>query len=116
MDSQATLPLPLPRLPSFQELCESISSSNYDIQETTQNALKTPRRERALPTTRSDRIRIKTALDFGHSWAEIEKKYGFTQRQIQYASESQITPQGHRAGRRPLLKTPQRRRLEQWLQ
>jgi hypothetical protein len=36
-------------------------------------------------TTRSDRIRIKTALEFNHSATEIQAKYSYTRRQIQRA-------------------------------
>ncbi len=65
---------------------------------------RTPKRY-AIATTRSDRIRIKTALDFGHSAAEITSKYGFTARQIQRAKESQLTPRRKHCGRKPVIKT-----------
>jgi transposase len=76
---------------------------------------QTPQKQYASPTTRSDRIRIKTALDFGHSVIEICAKYGYTQKQVYRAKDSRLTPQKHRRGRKPLFNTPKRQRLEQWL-
>jgi hypothetical protein len=48
---------------------------------------QTPQKKYAPHTTRSDRIRIKTALDFNIPPHEIQKKYGFTARQIQLAKQ-----------------------------
>ena len=76
----------------------------------------TPTKSNAPLTTRSDRIRIKTALDFGHKPQEIQSKYHYTLRQIQWAKEHRNTPQKHRTGRhKPKINTPTRHRLEQWL-
>jgi len=44
--------------------------------------LKTPQKQYTPCITRSDRIRIKTALDFNIPWEKIHKKYGYTNRQI----------------------------------
>jgi hypothetical protein len=44
---------------------------------------RTPKNPRAADLTRSDRIRIKTALDFRHNPKEIAAKYPYTLRQIQ---------------------------------
>jgi hypothetical protein len=76
---------------------------------------QTPQRSNNPHTTRSDRIRIKTALDFNVPVSEITRKYGFTARQIQVAKRSRNTPQKHSCGRKPFVSTPRRQRLEQWL-
>jgi hypothetical protein len=77
----------------------------------------TPKKERAVETTRSDRIRIKTALRFGVSPQQIRDTFGFTFRQIQLARSNRLTPQKHKCGvNKPRLGSPQRRRLEQWLE
>ncbi len=77
---------------------------------------QTPRKQRAPPTTRSDRIRIKTALDFDVSPGRIQKKYGYTISQILRAKNSRLTPQfKSRCGRKPKVNTPTRQKLEKWL-
>jgi hypothetical protein len=76
---------------------------------------QTPQKQRAIPTTRTDRIRIKTALDFNHSVDEICSKYGYTRKQVQLAKAARLTPQKRNYGRKPKITTPQRQRLEQWL-
>jgi hypothetical protein len=44
--------------------------------------------------TRSDRIRVKTALDFNIPFYKIRQKYGFTDHQIRRARDSlRLTPQ-----------------------
>jgi hypothetical protein len=72
-------------------------------------------RYNSIPTSRDDRIAIQTALRFGHSPQTISRTLGFTQRQIQYARAQRVTPQGYKAGKKPALRTPQRRALETWL-
>jgi hypothetical protein len=75
---------------------------------------QTPQKQRAPPTTRSDRIRIKTALDFNISPERIRQKYGYTISQILRAKTSRLTPQFKaRCGRKPKVNTPQRHQLEQ---
>jgi len=76
---------------------------------------QTPKKQYAPTLTRTDRIRIKTALDFNISPEEIRKQYGYTISQIQRAKSLRLTPQVHRRGKKPLIKTPTRHRLEQWL-
>ncbi|EKD12971.1 hypothetical protein MBM_08925 [Drepanopeziza brunnea f. sp. 'multigermtubi' MB_m1] len=66
-------------------------------------------------TTRSDRIRIKTALFFGIKAKEIQEKLKYTERQIRFAKNSLATPQVHRRGRNPALDTPKQQRLKEWL-
>jgi hypothetical protein len=75
---------------------------------------QTPQKQYTRPTTRSDRIRIKTALDFNISPASIYKKYGYTEKQIRLAKQH-LTPQKNRCRRKPKVNTPTRHRLEQWL-
>jgi hypothetical protein len=78
----------------------------------------TPKREKAAETTRSDRIRIKTALAFGHTPQEIRDKLGFTLRQIQWAKHARLMPQRNKTGLygKPAIRSPQRACLEAWLQ
>jgi len=49
-----------------------------------------PRRDYAPPTTRSDRIRIKTALDFNVPIEKICRKYNYTKRQIRLPSSQSL--------------------------
>jgi len=59
------------------------------------NLLQTPKKQKQeyAPTlTRTDRIRIKTALDFGISPEEIRTKYGYIISQIQRAKNLRFTP------------------------
>lgn len=93
---------------------ESSSSDSYF------NRLETPQipiiRNYQPTCTRNDRIRIKTALELGHSWSEIQAKLGYTRHQIQLARRSRLTPQYRaKCGRKPKISTPKRRQLEQWL-
>ena len=58
------------------------------------NAVQTPQRQYAPRMTRSDRIRVKTALDFNIPFYKIRQKYGFTDHQIRRARDSlRLTPQ-----------------------
>ena len=66
-------------------------------------------------TTRDDRIAIRTALLFKIPKADICKTLQVTRRQIWLARHSRVTPQKHNCGRKPLLKTPKRKELEEWL-
>jgi hypothetical protein len=67
--------------------------------------------------TRSDRIRIKTALDFSIPHDQIIEKYGYTKAQIiGTARTRRLTPQKRgRVGKKPKITTPKRTQLEQWL-
>ena len=76
---------------------------------------QTPRKQYALPTTRSDRIRIKTALDFNILIEQIQAKYGYTEKQIRLAKQALTPRKQGRCGYRPKITTPKRQRLEQWL-
>jgi hypothetical protein len=71
------------------------------------------RRHYAPTTTRTDRIRIKTALELGHSWSDIQNKLGYTRRQIQLARRARVTPL--KRGTRTKISTPKRHELKQWL-
>src|SRR5438270_4317037 len=87
-----------------------------DSQEVSQDTTTTGfPKERSLETTRDDRIRIQTALQFGIPCEQICKVLKVTPRQIQHARTHRLTPQKPKAGRKPLIRTPQRRRLEEWL-
>jgi hypothetical protein len=76
---------------------------------------QTPRKQYTHATTRSDRIRIKTALDFNVPFYKIRQKYGFTDVQIRRARDSRLTPQKNRCGRKPLISTPKRHEIEEWI-
>jgi hypothetical protein len=117
---QPSLPLPLSQL----------STQSWDSQNgprppcepstaliSSQNNLslpQTPQKQHVPPTTRSDRIRIKIALDFNVSPEKIRKKYSYTISQILRARNSRLTPQykAH-CRRKPKVNTPTRQRLEQ---
>lgn len=76
---------------------------------------RTPSIRRCAPaTTRSDRIRIRTALDWATPHA-IEKKYGYTIQQIHTARDNPITPQKKRCGRKPKISHDKAEELEEWL-
>ena len=92
------------------------STQSWDSQNGPRPPQTPIRRVYAPLTTRSDRIRIKTALEFGHNPREIHSKLGYTLRQIQHAKDHRNTPQQHKRGRqKPAIDTPKRQRLEQWL-
>jgi hypothetical protein len=65
--------------------------------------------------TRSDRLRIKTALDFNIPPEEIRKKYSYTISQIQRTKNIRLTPQVHRRGTKVKINTPTRQRLKKWV-
>ena len=65
--------------------------------------------------TRTDRIRIKTALDF-ITPRLIRRKYGYTLRQIRLAKKALLTPQKKgKYGAKTAIKTPKRKELVNWL-
>jgi hypothetical protein len=89
------------------------SESLITLASSQNNLPQTPRTKGPYaPTlTRSDRIRIKTALDFNVPPDAIYKKYGYSLSQIQRAKYSRLTPQVHRRGRKPIIQSPIRREL-----
>jgi hypothetical protein len=94
------------------------SESLITLASSQNNLPQTPRTKGPYaPTlTRSDRIRIKTALDFNVPPDAIYKKYGYSLSQIQRAKYSRLTPQVHRRGRKPIIQSPIRRELANWLE
>jgi hypothetical protein len=93
------------------EFSTALISSQNDL-----SLPQTPQKQYAPPTTRSDRIRIKTALDFDISLERISKKYSYTISQILRAKTNRVTLQykAH-CGRKLKVTTPIRQRLEKWL-
>ena len=74
---------------------DSQSTRSWDLQNgprPPQETPYTPQKERSLCTTHIDRIRIKTALDFGIPYALIRERYRYTEHQIQWARRAQLTP------------------------
>lgn len=69
----------------------------------------------AIATSRDDRIAIRTALQFGIPISQIQDVLKVSTGQIRYARTHPLTPQKSRAGRKPGIRTPQRRTLETWL-
>ena len=69
----------------------------------------------ARRTTRDTRIAIQTALRFNQPYSKIRTTLNVTEAQIKYAKSHPLTPQHHRAGRQPAIRTPQRIALETWL-
>ena len=73
---------------------------------------KTPCKE----TSRDERLRIQTLyFDAGWTQADIALQLNLTLGQVKYALAHRITPQKTQTGRRPLLNTPQRKRLIEWV-
>jgi len=64
--------------------------SSLALESSQSNLPQTPRRDYAPPTTRSDRIRIKTALDFNVPIEKICRKYNYTKRQIRLPSSQSL--------------------------
>ena len=89
----------------LNDIPDSRSTQSWDSQNgpRPQEAPQTPQKERSLCTTRTDRTRIKIALDFGIPHALIRERYGYTERQIKWAKNVQLTPQRHKCGRRRRL-------------
>ena len=73
-------------------------------------------RHRAIETTRDTRIQIQTGLLFKVPHQEIHEILSVTESQIQYARKNPITPRKKKGGRKPVVNTPQRQQVEQWLQ
>ncbi len=101
-------------MPQFQRLEIPDSQDQEVSQDTTSPSLQLSK-ECSPETTRDDRIRIQTALLFNIPWERICKVLKVTPRQIQYGYAHRLTPQKQKAGRKPLIRTPQRRQLEEWL-
>src|SRR5271165_2194899 len=75
-----------------------------------------PQQEYSTSTSRDDRIAIQTALKFGIPYARIQEVLGVTENQIIYANSHRVTPQKPNCRHKPpLLCTPQRTALNQWL-
>ena len=70
----------------------------------------------AIKASRDKRLQIQTTLLFNIPHKEICEKLHVTKKQIRRAKKYRFTPQKTRAGRHPLLNTPQRARLQLWLQ
>ena len=88
----------------------SLSPEIPDSQDVQKNP-STPRHDRN-PTSRDDRIAIQTALRYNISPKSIHRVLGFSKSQIEYIKNHKITPQGHSAGREPIIRTPQRSALD----
>lgn len=89
----------IPRRPVMPEIPDSQEQQSHEV----------------ISTSRDDRIAIRTALLFKIPPIRIMEVLGVTYYQIQYAKYHPLTPQHNKRGRRPLLKTPQRKQLETWL-
>lgn len=75
---------------------------------------KTPSRRKE--STRDERLRIQTLyFDAGWTQAQIALQLNLTRDQVRYALQHRITPQKTRSGCKPLLNTPQRKRLIEWV-
>jgi hypothetical protein len=77
------------------------------------------RKSRARETTRSDPIRIKTALEWATPrsvWRRYKDEYGFTLRQIRLVQQNLITPQKKtKVGRKPTIPAEKVTKLKEWL-
>ena len=81
-----------------------------------ESSIPTPKTLRKHAATRDDRLRIET-LYFEANWSvdDICLQLNITRNQVYYALSHRLTPQFKRSGRHPLLSTPQRKRLIQWV-
>ena len=75
-----------------------------------------PQKEYSPSTSRDQRLAIQTALLFKVPYSEIQSKLNVTRSQISYARSHPSTPQNRKAGTKPLLRTPERKSLQRWLQ
>ena len=100
-----------------QETCESLPESQILTESELEPELEEPHtpRRKACDTDRDLRLQIKTALFFKVPWKEIREKLHVSNHQIAYANRHRLTPQKKKSGRAPLLNTPRRRRLHEWL-
>jgi hypothetical protein len=73
-------------------------------------------RQYNLSITRDQRIVIKTTLLFKVLYQQIQSTLNVIIRQIFYTRNAPITPQKDKCGTKPLIRTPQRNALQQWLQ
>ena len=82
-------------------------------------SLSTPTRPYARETTRSDRIRIKSALDFATPRTVHQRyinQYGYTLRQIRLAKTQPNTPQrAKHCGRKPIISMEKAQEMKAWL-
>jgi hypothetical protein len=79
-------------------------------------ALPLIRRAQIHETDRDTRLQVQGALLCKVPYAQITKTFGVTARQIRYIKNHRPTPQKTKGGVKPLLKTPQKDILKQWLQ
>ena len=100
------------RQPSWSQLPYQPTESQPTESQPTDPSTPT---KRSCCTDRDTRIAIKTALLFKIPYKEICGKLGVTEQQIWYAKNHRLTPQKTRAGRHPLLRTPEKRELETWI-
>jgi hypothetical protein len=69
-----------------------------------------------ITTDRDTRIKVQT-LYFDANWTEddIALQLNLTRNQVAYAIDHRFTPQKHSTGVKPLLNTPQRKQLIEWV-
>ena len=116
--AQFSISIPDAQRDLFRELFQPDSLSDLD---SLPNSCEIPDLQESsesihtVETTRDDRIVIQTALKFKIPHVRIREVLGVTESQIEYARKHRVTPQKSKTGRKPLLRTPQRNCLEQWL-
>ena len=74
------------------------------------------RRARSNETSRDTRLQVQAALLCKVLYAQIIDTFKVTARQITYIKYHRATPQKTTCRAKPLLKTPEKRILQQWLQ
>ena len=62
-------------------------------------------------STRDQRLRVQTLRDAGFTYQQINQELGYTHRAIQWACTHRTTPQKRRRGRKPIITTPSRKIL-----
>jgi hypothetical protein len=98
-------------IPAWEPLFNISENTQVTIPET----LQTPQILRSERCSRDTRIRVETLRALGKTYRFIADFLGITIRQVHYALKHRYTPQGHCCGRKPLLDTPRRRDLLNWI-
>jgi hypothetical protein len=110
-------PARVQRWEDVTEISDSQGDSDAELTPPPPSAAEQTRKQKSPELTRDQRIMIRTALEFGHSYKEIRDKLNVSFHQISYARYQPLTPKADRRHKgKPKIKTPKRMQLEAWLQ
>lgn len=93
----------------------SQSLLDYSTSQSSEYSIPTPKTPQKI-CTRDDHLRIQT-LFFYAGWTrdDIALQLNLSLRQVKYALSHRLTPQKSRCGRNPLLGSPERKQLVDWV-